>query len=165
MPHEVSLRWISAADSELSEVWKSEGELFSYMSRWSPRMDSSTPVRPDRCRWHAILLGGLTIGTLWVEREHEDEDVADLGILIGVPAHRGRGIGRKAIHLAEQDVIEAWSLRKLRLRVRSSNIRAIRCYKQCGYVESGRSMKSMADEMIEVIRMEHVLGRISNPPV
>jgi len=123
-------------------------------------MDSSTAVRLERCRWHAILLGGLTIGTLWIEREHEDEDVADLGILIGVPANRGRGIGKKAIHLAEQDAIEAWSLRKLRLRVRSSNIRAIRCYKQCGYVESGRSMKSMADEITEVMCMEHVFGEI-----
>lgn len=54
------------------------------------------------------------------------------------PGHLGRGIGR-----AMMDDLLAWAkadprVRKVELRVRDGNDRAIRLYESCGFVEEGR---------------------------
>jgi RimJ/RimL family protein N-acetyltransferase len=66
--------------------------------------------------------------------------LADLGICLS-PAAQGRGAGTEAITLALPHLREVWRTRKLNLRVRSDNERAIRCYQRLGFEQCGHLRK------------------------
>jgi RimJ/RimL family protein N-acetyltransferase len=62
--------------------------------------------------------------------------LADLGICLS-PAAQGRGAGTEAITLALPYLREVRRTRKLNLRVRCDNERAIRCYQRLGFQQCG----------------------------
>ena len=47
----------------------------------------------------------------------------------------GQGIGEQAINLAIEKASDELNFQSVRINVRESNIRAIHCYKKCGFVE------------------------------
>lgn len=153
----ISLRAFVAEDIQLIQQWIHTGNLSYFMSRWSPHdfIDGSWPK--DLVRWHTIILEGREIGTVWMERDSSTSKTCDLGILIGDPAFRGHGAGSQAILLAELDAAAHWGADLVRLRVRASNSRAIRCYQKAGYLLSGVTQKDIDGVMMEVMHMEHSL--------
>lgn len=62
---------------------------------------------------------------------------AELGICLA-PLRQKRGMGREVIDLAAAHLHQTWNIRKLHLRVVSTNTAAIRCYLACGFIECGR---------------------------
>lgn len=63
---------------------------------------------------------------------------AEVGIVIGPPEHRGKGLGREAVRLLCDHAFGALNLHKVYLRVFESNERAIRSYRALGFREEGR---------------------------
>ena len=61
---------------------------------------------------------------------------AELGICLHAQA-QGRGVGLEALTLVQPYLRRVWALRKLTLRVRAENARAIACYEQVGFVRCG----------------------------
>ena len=129
-----------------------------FMSRWSPNSLQVVGRPEDLCRWSMIVSSGRSVGTVWIERRSTSDQAADLGILIGDPQDRGSGHGSDAIRLAEREVIDAWGISLLRLRVRASNLAAIRCYERCGFASVNTTIKVSGGEIIQVVHMEHNLG-------
>lgn len=70
------------------------------------------------------------VGIDWVDSR------GDLGICIG-PAQQGQGLGTQALRVAIDALRATWGLRKLSLRVRSDNLKAIRCYERLGFGHCG----------------------------
>jgi RimJ/RimL family protein N-acetyltransferase len=68
------------------------------------------------------------------------DGLADLGICLS-PAAQGRGAGTEAITLALPYLVEVQRTRKLNLRVRADNERAIRCYQRLGFQPCGHLRK------------------------
>lgn len=68
----------------------------------------------------------------WVSRK------ATLGIVIGDKNLHGKGIGTEAITLLLDFAFNQLNLNKVDLTVRDYNLRGIRCYEKCGFVEEGR---------------------------
>jgi RimJ/RimL family protein N-acetyltransferase len=66
--------------------------------------------------------------------------LADLGICLS-PTAQGRGAGTQAITLALPYLREVRRTRKLSLRVRSDNERAIHCYQRLGFQQCGHLRK------------------------
>jgi diamine N-acetyltransferase len=90
---------------------------------------------------------------------------AELGICIA-PAAQGQGLGKEAIALALPYLRDTWGLRKLSLRVRSDNQRAIRCYlglqfEQCGLL---RQHVFISGGWHDVVLMERFLVPDSETP-
>lgn len=58
------------------------------------------------------------------------------------PAKLGQGLGRRVVRLVLQHAFEALRLHRVDLRVLAYNVRAIRCYRSCGFVEEGREREA-----------------------
>jgi diamine N-acetyltransferase len=66
----------------------------------------------------------------WIDRR------GNLGICLA-PGEQGQGLGTKTLGLLVDSLRSDWDLRKLSLRVRSDNVRAIRCYERFGFLHCG----------------------------
>ena len=153
----ISLLPISEDDSEEIDEWLSGRDLLDFMSGWTPRTVREGSWLRTLCRWDFILVDGLKIGTIWLERSAIGAPVADLGILIAEPKYRGRGIGTEVIGKVERSAKEVWGTNLIRLRVRASNAKAIACYGRLGYVHTKTSTKKDGANEVVVLHMEHDL--------
>ena len=61
---------------------------------------------------------------------------AELGIGLAAE-HRGAGLGGEALRLLLAHLRASWPLRKVGLRVRADNLRALRCYEAAGFERCG----------------------------
>jgi RimJ/RimL family protein N-acetyltransferase len=84
---------------------------------------------------------------------------ADLGLCLAPPS-QGRGIGGEAIRLSLSHLVEAYNVRKVSLRVRADNERAIRCYRRLGFHDCGvlRQHVFIDDAWQDVLLMELFVG-------
>jgi predicted GNAT family N-acyltransferase len=153
----VSLRNFSAADLSMLGTWTTSGDLSQFMSRTAPGSLAVGRLTDDLTSWHVIVAEGREVGCVWLERSAADETVATLGIFLAGAADRGRGIGRRAIELAQRAASERWVLQTVRLRVREANARAIACYRAAGFEPVGRTEKIVANERIGIVEMAHRL--------
>lgn len=109
-------------------------------------------TRSDVVQW---LDGIAASPTAWVvtynarflgEIRLRDVDLTDrrarLGIAIYDPALLGQGLGRAAIRILFRHAFQDLQLHRLSLRVLADNVRAVACYKACGFVEEGRERES-----------------------
>ncbi|MDB6077014.1 MAG: GCN5-related N-acetyltransferase, partial [Akkermansiaceae bacterium] len=110
-----------------------------------------------RVAWWVIVAEGEDVGAVWMERSNEADITVDLGIFIALPEWRGRGLGRIAVRLAEQQVVEQWGIGYSRLRVRQANARAIACYRALGYRTVATGEKVTGGGRVEVLEMVHDL--------
>lgn len=87
---------------------------------------------------------------------------AEIGIFIGEKNYLGRGFGTEALRLLMEFGFNVRNLHSIRLRVRSFNERAIRCYEKCGfktvgrYREAGRINGEYFDEILmDIVEEEY----------
>jgi len=95
-------------------------------------------------------VGNLKIGPInWVHRS------AELGIMIGSPAARGRGVGTESIRLAVRHAFERLNLQRISLGVVETNEGALRCYEKVGFVREGlyRDAVISGAESYNIVRM------------
>lgn len=102
--------------------------------------------------WDYILLDGKPIGSVWLEKGSKDAKSAVLGVFIADESCRGKHIGEEAVRLICHDGAEKLGATSIELHVRPRNIRAIRCYRKCGFEETGRFVKPNGVEVIQMIR-------------
>lgn len=88
---------------------------------------------------------------------------AELGICLHSQA-QGRGVGREVLTLVIPYLRDIWSVRKLSLRVRADNSRAIACYERVGFERCGllRQHVHVDSALRDLVLMEVLLeGRDS----
>ncbi|WHZ05559.1 GNAT family N-acetyltransferase [Neobacillus sp. YX16] len=120
--------------------------------------------RLDHHHTYLIYLDDLLIGEMnyMVDPNHlykKEEGTAWIGITIGEPEGRGKGIGYHAIHFLEEE-IKKDGLNRVELGVFEFNKQARNLYEKLGYKEIGRieNFTYWADKMWFDIRMEKYLG-------
>lgn len=86
----------------------------------------------------AIETDGHMIGMCGLWHFNLHSQTCHLGITIGERDYWGRGYGREAIGLLLDYAFRLRNFRKVALDTGSTNERAIRCYRACGFVEEGR---------------------------
>ena len=80
---------------------------------------------------------------------------SELGIVIGDRAYWARGYGRDAIKLMLHYGFHYVGLHRIELFPQEKNVRAIRCYLACGFIEEGRARKALwlQGEYVDVVQM------------
>ncbi len=80
---------------------------------------------------------------------------AELGIVICDRAYWGRGYGREAVRLLLHYGFHYRGLRRIVLTTHAKNLRAIRCYQACGFVEEGRPRQVLwlEGEYVDLVNM------------
>lgn len=78
------------------------------------------------------------IGTIGLEKINTINRSAVLGIFIGDKEYLSKGYGTEAIRLILDYGFNYMNLHSIKLELLSCNERALKCYKKCGFVETGR---------------------------
>lgn len=86
----------------------------------------------------AIEADGKLIGYCGLFHYDNLAQNCELGITIGDRDYWGRGYGRDAVCLLLDYGFRMRNMRRIWLECKSSNERAQRCYRSCGFVEEGR---------------------------
>lgn len=82
------------------------------------------------------------IGTVSLESINWLNRTATLGVFIGDKDYRSKGYGTEAIRLLLDYGFNYMNLHNIHLNLMSFNIRAQKCYKKCGFKETGRIRES-----------------------
>lgn len=103
----------------------------------------------------AIEADGKYIGDCCLRGLGNPHGNAELGIMIGDREYWGRGYGREAIRLLLHYGFHYLGLRRIVLTTHARNLRAIRCYQACGFVEEGRPRKAIwvEGEYVDLVNM------------
>ena len=100
--------------------------------------------------------GDELMGVLTALRGYPSPDVWWIGELLFVPERRGGGLGRSVYRR-----FEAWALHRragsIRLVVQKQNPRALRFWRQLGFVELGSAQQHLPNRVNEVLVMERKL--------
>lgn len=67
--------------------------------------------------------------------------IATMGIFIGDKEYRGQGYGTEAVRLILDFGFNYLNLNNIKLDLKEFNVRALACYKKCGFKEYGRRRK------------------------
>jgi len=155
----ISLRSFEENDLLSLQMWAEEIEAKRYMSRVLPhKSDQYINSQKSLLAWYVIRVDHKDVGTVWLEKADIDDDIATLGILIGKNNLLGQGIGEQAIKIAIGKSRDKMKYRSVVANVRMSNIRAINCYKKCGFVEIFRGGKLVdGATLIPFIKLEFKL--------
>lgn len=107
--------------------------------------------------WNYIVFNNNYVGSAWLEKETSNDITATLGIFICDNFFQGKGIGEYVINHIIINGGAILGVKKVQLRVRESNERAIYCYKKCDFKETNRFINN---NEIKVIEMEKQLDAI-----
>ena len=145
-----NMKWYDAFDRAYEEYLK------EYMSRIRPNHFEQFMALTTAgfLIWDYILFEKRPVGSVWLERETSEAKMAKLGIFITQESCRGKHLGEEAIRLACESGQRALGINSVELNVRPMNVRAIRCYRKCGFDEIDHFVKPNG---VEVIRMRKKL--------
>ena len=158
----VTLRPFLSNDLKQHLSWAEAIDARRYMSRIFPKRFEGNSIdnNPYFC-WYVIIYNDADVGSIWLEKQNADDNVTQLGILIGNENLLGKGIGRKAIEQAILDSLSIMPTSTVRLNVRKSNERAQACYKACGFRIVNQDVKTNeSGEKIEFFTMEKEIPNI-----
>lgn len=111
--------------------------------------------KDDNTTHFAIEADGQYIGGITLMHLQSRNRCAELGIMIGNRAFWGRGYGREAVKLMLDYGFGYLGLHRIELATHEKNVRAIRCYLACGFIEEGRARKVLwlQGEYVDVVQM------------
>ncbi len=126
----------------LFRVFKDEAAASKKVDPRSASAQLAKAISPTR-RVHLALLDGLIIGEVSVDMAHEDlhgpsAGAAWLGIVIGVEAARGKGLGAQMMLHAEELARQLGAVRA-EIGVFAFNLHAQKLYAKLGYQELSRT--------------------------
>ena len=90
----------------------------------------------------AVEHEGLFLGEVRLDGLDLHDARARLAVGLYDPAKLGMGLGREPIRLVLAHAFGPLGLHRVSLRVVAYNVRAIRCYLVCGFVEEGREREA-----------------------
>jgi|SRR5450756_228931 len=148
----VTLRAVESADQATIRQWASA--VADGMSRTRPLAAGADRHDPaSGLHWYVIAADDLEVGTVWIEVPPPGSEGV-LGIYLGDESDRGRGVGTAAIDLAVAEFRRTHPRLPVVLRVRSSNARAVACYRRAGFAITGHGSKTLpSGEVVPYHRM------------
>lgn len=140
----VSLREVREEDNPLFRRWRGDPEVL----RWL--FSDRAPAEDEQRRWFESLAAdetrlaftiettdGRPIGQAGFKNIDRERGRAELGILIGERAERGRGLGAEACGLLVRHGFEQLGLRRIDCLVLADNERALGLYRKLGFRRDG----------------------------
>lgn len=127
-------RWLN--DPEVTRYFTTLGATplsFPQLTQWYQSLDSRTEIHFAVYTPEALHIGGAQLKSIdWKNRS------AELGLFIGEPQFRGRGLGQQITRRLAGYGFDTLNLHRLWLRVDEANQAAIHCYLKCGFQKEGR---------------------------
>jgi UDP-4-amino-4,6-dideoxy-N-acetyl-beta-L-altrosamine N-acetyltransferase len=125
--------------------------------RWFEQLKDRTD-----CRYFSVetIDDGQHVGNIWLWDINTADRKAEVRILFGDEASRGRGYGSDAIRLIADQAFDTMNLHRLYAYVFSTNPRAKRAFEKAGFKSEGllRQDRRIGGEYVDV----YLLGQLSS---
>lgn len=131
-PERVVLRDLRPDDLLEVSKWDADPDL----TRLYGAPPSHLALYASRHLW-AVEAFGRFVGLIGLSGVSRTARTAEVQILIGDPADRGKGVGRGALRAFLDRLLATTHLEFIYLRVLRGNGAAIRCYERCGFRRVG----------------------------
>ncbi|HVF04148.1 MAG TPA: GNAT family protein [Frankiaceae bacterium] len=143
----VGLRAREPEDAALFHAWNSDPETMLWWDRTYPPVP--VPLQEERLRTVPSpsfdepsftitdLATGTAIGWCGLHHVSAEHRHAELGVMIGDAAYRGRGYGSDATRTLCRFAFDRMNLARVTLVVFAANAAARRAYEKAGFVEEG----------------------------
>lgn len=123
--------------------------------RWFDQISQRTD-----CRYFSVETteAALHVGNIWLWDINTTDRKAEVRILFGDEAARGRGYGSEAIRLLAELAFDTMGLHRLFAYVFSINPRAKRAFEKAGFTSEGvlRQDRRVGDEYVDVYLLGHL---------
>ena len=148
----------------LTRAWANDPELMRLMDRGAavtePEHEAwfTSVVGGEDCRYFAVESAGRHVGNVWLWNIDARHQKAELRVVIGDEAFRGRGVGIEAIGMACQYGFEELGLHRIYAYVQSINPAARHAFEGAGFALEGtlRDDRCAGDRFIDT----YLLARI-----
>jgi len=162
----VNLRLIKKSDLKYIQSWINDLEVQYYSQEEYPLYFNSFVIKRIydeglKGKRYIFIIedkSGRVIGELWLYPIDLNKKITELVIVIGRKDYRSKGCGRDAINTIKEFCFNGLKLEVIYLKVFSFNMRAINCYKYCGFKIIGTSPKKVSrfgveyDELIMEVK-------------
>ena len=135
----------STEDAEKFTEWMNDFEVTDYTGRSGAIMSLEGEKKylqedsnPEATFSIVTLDEDKLLGSVGLESINHQNRTATLGIFIGDKDYRSKGYGTEAIRLLLDYGFNYMNLHSIKLELMSFNERALKCYKKCGFKETGR---------------------------
>lgn len=141
----IYLRPMTREDTGLIVAWRNSEEVrrnFVYQEPFTPEghenwfknmIETGKAVQMIICE----LVGDTPLGSVYIRDIDLLRREAEYGIFIGVGSARGRGVGTAAAKLMLDYCFHERKLRRVYLRVFTTNEQAVRSYEKAGFIKEG----------------------------
>jgi RimJ/RimL family protein N-acetyltransferase len=141
----VKLVPLGLAHKDRTRVWANDAELMRMMDRAQLVSEAEHDswfealARRDDCAYFAVELSGsgMHVGNVWLWNIDSRHRKAELRVVIGEAAARGKGAGTEAIDLLCQHGFTRMNLHRVYAYVLSSNAVAKRAFEGAGFAQEG----------------------------
>ena len=141
----VHLAPLDRSHKEKTRAWANDPEIARLMDRARPVSEEEHEVffdaiaRRDDCVFFAIQLadGGAHVGNVWLWGIDPRHRKAELRVVVGEAAARGRGAGTEAIDLLCRYGFDRLNLHRIYAYVLSTNPAGKRAFEAAGFVAEG----------------------------
>ena len=148
----------NSEDVEQFTEWLNDFNTTDYIGRSGASVTLDTEkeylsrVSKDTATFVIVTLeDNKMIGTVSLEQIDDINRNATLGIFIGDKDYRDNGYGAEAIRLILEYGFRYLNLHNIKLDLMEFNERALKCYKKCGFKESGRRISKMSCPILRSI--------------
>ena len=139
----------SCEDAEKFTEWLNDFQITDYTGRSAQLMTLEAEKKyleeknnPEATFAIVTIDENKMIGTIGLEQINWINRTAVLGVFIGDKEYLSKGYGTEAIRLILDFGFNYLNLHSIKLNVMSFNERALKCYKKCGFKETGRARES-----------------------
>ena len=143
-----------SSDEEIEKFtqWMNDFQVTDYIGRTSQLinsvgekeyLESSTKIESSRHFDIVELNTDKLIGTISLENINWIERSAVFGIFIGDEEYRGDRYGQESINLILEYGFKYLNLHSIRLDLLAINERAHKCYRNCGFKDTGRAREEI----------------------
>ena len=128
----MEIREFYKEDIQFFNQWEDGQDIFRYLAHSHPRCIRGVQEIEDlQTKIFMIEEEKDIIGALWLE--YVQNEVGKLNIYISEEENRNKGYGCEAIKRLVYMGFSDLNLKKIYVRIRSNNKRAIQCCKKCGF--------------------------------
>lgn len=140
----------NSEDVEKFTEWMNDFQVTDYIGRSGALMSLECEKRYLEENYNlegtfaiVTLSENKIIGTIGLKDINTINRSAVLGIFIGEKDYLSKGYGTEAIRLILDFGFNYMNLHNIKLELISFNERALKCYKKCGFVETGRTRENV----------------------
>jgi [ribosomal protein S5]-alanine N-acetyltransferase len=160
----IKLRYKRLSDARDDYAWQTDPELsdldaavaleMTYPQYLSDYTFELCYPSANRHEFAIETLNGEHIGNCVYYNVNSAEGKAELGIMIGNRSYWNRGYGVEAVNALLDHIFSQTNLARIYLTTLTWNIRAQKCFKKCGFAESGQIVRDSHSFLLMIIHRE-----------